>query len=156
MGFLVLLGLGGLALASAFLTDSGGSRSQHYYEEIEELRKDLHEGYTTPVLQAQSAASACGPDVYLKSGDSSCARFVQTIENSEGTLLYTVDRLQYLMVDPPPGTQSDFTVNMESILKNLEVLRDSDQLLIEGWKGRDQAKWDEGWRLRRSLAANGG
>jgi hypothetical protein len=59
--------------------------------------------------------------------------------------------LRILLANPKGDPSAELLQTADEALKHLENLHQSNLLLLQGWDSRDQAKWQEAWRIRNSM-----
>ena len=142
-----------LLFASLVIFNSGGSNeAKQFNAELRKAAQELFVGYTQPVREVSQRTIVICKRVSPGSDVPDCARFINTIRDGDDTISTTITRLDTLLASPPPEVSQSVLTQMREILSLLQALRDSNHLLIEGWYEMNEAKWQEAWAHRESLA----
>jgi len=153
---LIFLGGVGLLLLvfTAYLTlveEQGTRDDEAFIEQLNAALADLQAGYTGPVSRAFRESTTVCSQIPPGAPSPDCEKLVTTIADSGPALHVGIVRLRALLEDAPPRASADLLDSARAVLRVAQGTKESNVLLIEGWREQDQTKWDAGWKMREAL-----
>ncbi len=123
--------------------------------DLQDTYRRVYYGYVQPISEATGQLVTPCRDVAPGSASPGCAHLVDVMADDDAVVLDSIDRLNSTIAHAPSGLPASNRSSIENLIGSLERIRDSNQLIVEGWRTTDQAKWDKGWSLNSSLSGLG-
>ncbi|MCH7522222.1 MAG: hypothetical protein IH920_00430 [Chloroflexi bacterium] len=121
--------------------------TEAFLEELDEITLDYQTEYTLPVTRAslllETDCTAIEPDPTV----SDCDAFMAALADVNPNLATGIERMKSLRRDIPGSALEDIDQLFSDMIRVLELVYQSNLVLIDGWNSQDSTKWQEGWDL---------